>query len=134
MTPLLVDHSVVDACSFLIEVEGKRLLYSGDFRAHGRKSVLFDRNVKYPPENIDVLMMEGTMMKRSNYDFPRSVPAMDSDHVRMFADFRPDEVMKENKDFFGVFRKRAYTHRIQKEEIEGNPSKYFHLSKMSKLK
>ncbi|MFH1317838.1 MAG: MBL fold metallo-hydrolase, partial [Candidatus Omnitrophota bacterium] len=34
--PYLVDHSAFDALAFLIEAEGKRLFYSGDFRGHGR--------------------------------------------------------------------------------------------------
>jgi ribonuclease J len=44
----------------LIEAEGKRILYSGDFRTHGRKSALVDRFMAAPPSNIDVLLMEGT--------------------------------------------------------------------------
>lgn len=36
ITPYLVDHSAFDALAFLIEAEGKRLFYSGDFRGHGR--------------------------------------------------------------------------------------------------
>ena len=44
----------------LIEAEGKRFLYSGDFRTHGRKSALVDRFVGSPPPDIDVLLMEGT--------------------------------------------------------------------------
>lgn len=68
--PYLVDHSAIDAYAFLIEAEGKRVFYSGDFRAHGRKSILFDKIVHDPPRNIDLLFMEGTMMKRSNDDFP----------------------------------------------------------------
>jgi len=70
VTPYLVDHSAVDAYGFLIEAEGKRLFYSGDFRAHGRKSVLFDRMIAAPPGEIDLLFLEGTMMRRSNDDFP----------------------------------------------------------------
>ena len=70
VTPYLVDHSAVDAYGFLIEAEGKRVFYSGDFRAHGRKSVLFDNIVKKPPKDIDVLFMEGTMMQRNNDKFP----------------------------------------------------------------
>lgn len=70
VTPYLVDHSAVDAYAFLIEVEGKRLFYSGDFRAHGRKSVLFERIVHNPPANIDLLFMEGTMLRRDNSEFP----------------------------------------------------------------
>jgi len=70
VTPYLVDHSAVDAYGFLIEAEGKRVFYSGDFRAHGRKSVLFDNMLKHPPTDIDLLFMEGTMMQRNNDAFP----------------------------------------------------------------
>ena len=70
ITPYLVDHSAADAYAFLIEVEGKKVFYSGDFRAHGRKSVLYKSIVENPPQNIDLLFMEGTMLERSNDDFP----------------------------------------------------------------
>jgi ribonuclease J len=70
ITPYLVDHSAVDAYGFLIEAEGKRVFYSGDFRAHGRKSKLFDKMITHPPKDIDLLFMEGTMMQRSNDEFP----------------------------------------------------------------
>jgi len=71
ITPYLVDHSATDAYAFLIEADNKKVLYSGDFRANGRKSKLFanmidDKKLK----NIDVLLMEGTMLQRSNEDFP----------------------------------------------------------------
>jgi ribonuclease J len=69
ITPYLVDHSAVDAYGFLIEAEGKRVFYSGDFRAHGRKSKLFERMVSDPPSDIDLLFMEGTMMQRNNDEF-----------------------------------------------------------------
>ena len=59
--PYLVDHSAIDAYAFLIEAEGKRVFYSGDFRAHGRKSILFDKIVHEPPKDIDLLFMEGTI-------------------------------------------------------------------------
>ena len=70
ITPYLVDHSASDAYAFLVEAEGKRVFYSGDFRAHGRKSVLFQQIIAKPPQNIDLLFLEGTMMNRSNDDFP----------------------------------------------------------------
>jgi ribonuclease J len=60
ITPYLVDHSGFDAYAFLIEAEGKRVFYSGDFRGHGKKSSLFDRFIADPPEDIDYLIMEGT--------------------------------------------------------------------------
>ena len=66
ISPYLVDHSAFDALAFLIEAEGKRLFYSGDFRGHGRKSVLFKRMISNPPEDIDTLLMEGSMIGRGN--------------------------------------------------------------------
>lgn len=197
ITPYLVDHSAVDAYSFLVEAEGKRVFYSGDFRAHGRKSVLFDRMIANPPKDVDVLLMEGTMIKRSNSDFPneaaveekivatikeqtnicflvcasqnidrivsayraclrtgktlvvdfytawvlenikavsQSVPNVDWDHVCLYADYRPDQIVKNNLEYFGDFRKRAYVSRVTKEELQANPSDYLVISKMSKHK
>ena len=66
ITPFLVDHSAYDAYSLLIEGNGKRLFYSGDFRAHGRKAKLFSKLVSDPPQGIDILLMEGTTLGRSN--------------------------------------------------------------------
>ncbi|WIY70835.1 MBL fold metallo-hydrolase [Aquidulcibacter paucihalophilus] len=60
VTPYLTDHSAFDAHMLLIEAAGKRVLYSGDFRTHGRKSKLVERLMGSPPPDIDVLLMEGT--------------------------------------------------------------------------
>jgi len=71
ITPYLVDHSAIDAYAFLIEANGKRVLYSGDFRANGRKAKLFDKMIKDNNlKNVDVLLMEGTMLQRNNEEFP----------------------------------------------------------------
>lgn len=60
VTPLLTDHSAFDAHMLAIEAHGKRLLYSGDFRMHGRKRALVERLMQAPPPDIDILLMEGT--------------------------------------------------------------------------
>ena len=54
--PFTVDHSAYDAMAFLIEAEGKRILYSGDIRLHGPKSKLY----KYLPKEVDYMILEGT--------------------------------------------------------------------------
>jgi ribonuclease J len=64
ITPHLVDHSGFDAYALEIEADGRRLFYSGDLRAHGRKSKLFELMVKKPPKNIDVMLMEGSSLGR----------------------------------------------------------------------
>lgn len=66
ITPYLSDHSAYDAYAFLIEADGRKLLYSGDFRAHGRKKKLFKANIRALPESVDVLLMEGSCLGRED--------------------------------------------------------------------
>ena len=65
VTGLPVDHSAFDSMALMIEADGKRLLYSGDLRMHGRKRgmarALFQFVVKKP---VDVLLMEGTNLSK----------------------------------------------------------------------
>jgi ribonuclease J len=68
ITPYLVDHSAYDAYALLVEAGGKQIFYSGDFRSHGRKSKLFKKLTANPPENIDVLLMEGSTIGRHHDD------------------------------------------------------------------
>lgn len=85
VTPHLVDHSAPDAMALTVEAGGKRLFYTGDFRAHGRKGFLFDRMIANPPRNIDRLLIEGTMMGRAGaQEFPDE-RAVEAALVREFA-------------------------------------------------
>lgn len=68
ITPYLVDHSAFDAYAFLIEADGKRVFYSGDFRGHGRKRRLFEAMIRNSPRNLDALLMEGTTIGRTGTD------------------------------------------------------------------
>ncbi len=82
VTPYLTDHSAFDAYMLLIEAAGKRILYSGDFRAHGRKAALVQRLMSSPPHGIDVLLMEGTNL---GSDKPtKSEVDLESDFVKLF--------------------------------------------------
>jgi ribonuclease J len=61
ITAYPVDHSAFDSMALLIEAEGKRLLYSGDLRLHGRKPGMARQLVQaMKPKPVDVLLMEGT--------------------------------------------------------------------------
>src|SRR5262249_3857675 len=71
ITPFLVDHSAYDAYAVLVEADGKRLFYPGDFRAHGRKAGLTERLIADPPRNVDILLMEGTCVGREDQTFPK---------------------------------------------------------------
>jgi ribonuclease J len=65
VTAFLVDHSSYGSVAFLIEAGGKRIVYSGDLRLHGRKpgmaKVLLKAIRKAP---LDLLIMEGTSLSR----------------------------------------------------------------------
>ena len=64
VTPYMVDHSAFDSHMFLIEAEGKKILHTGDFRAHGfRGKGLLPTLKKYVGE-VDVVICEGTTMGR----------------------------------------------------------------------
>ena len=94
ITPYLVDHSAFDAYSLLIEAGGKRLFYSGDFRAHGRKAKLFEQMIENPPKDIDVLLMEGSSLSRleDNHTFPTE-EELEQELITMFKT-TPGLVMK----------------------------------------
>lgn len=64
LTPYLMDHSAYDAYALLVEADGQRVFYTGDLRAHGKKAALFERLVREPPRDVDVLLMEGTTLGR----------------------------------------------------------------------
>ncbi len=63
ITPFLCDHSAFDSYMFLIENAGKKVLYTGDFRANGRLD--FDSLLTDIPM-VDALIIEGTTLARNN--------------------------------------------------------------------
>jgi ribonuclease J len=65
ITPYLCDHSAYDSYMLLVESGGKKVLYTGDFRSNGRKK--YDWLLKDLPDNIDVLICEGTTLSREEY-------------------------------------------------------------------
>lgn len=83
----LVDHSGFDARAFLLESGGKRLFYSGDFRGHGKKKVVFERFLKNPPRDIDCLLMEGSMLGRGDYPY-KSEEDVEAGIVKVLAGHR----------------------------------------------
>ena len=55
--PYLCDHSAFDSHMFLLECEGKKILYTGDFRSNGRK---FFQSLLNKLPKVDALITEGT--------------------------------------------------------------------------
>jgi ribonuclease J len=82
ITPYLTDHSAFDSYMLLVDCAGKRILYSGDFRRVGRKAELVNRLMGRPPKNIDVLLLEGTTLGRTEA-FPTEAE-LEEEFVEMF--------------------------------------------------
>ena len=64
VTPYFVDHSAFDAYMFLIEAEGKKILYTGDFRDHGFIGKGFEPVLQKHVGKVDAVICEGTTLNR----------------------------------------------------------------------
>lgn len=59
-----VDHSIADSLAFEITDGIKTILYTGDFRAHGRKKHLFNQLTANLQDKINYMILEGTTLGR----------------------------------------------------------------------
>ena len=63
VTGIAVDHSAPDARALLVEGDGRKLIYSGDLRAHGRTGFRFEKLLVDPRlRSADWLLLEGTTL------------------------------------------------------------------------
>ena len=54
------DHSVPGSASFIVESDGKRLLYTGDIRFHGTHPLTTEEYAKKVGKPVDIMICEGT--------------------------------------------------------------------------
>ena len=66
ITPFCIDHSACDSYMFLIEADGKRLLYTGDFRLHGVRGKTMDKILDRRIGKVDAIITEGTTVSRTD--------------------------------------------------------------------
>lgn len=67
ITPIAVDHSACDAYMFLLEADGKRILYTGDFRLHGFRGKGVISALKTYVKKVNAVITEGTTFSREKY-------------------------------------------------------------------
>lgn len=65
ITPWSIDHSACDSYLFLIEADGKRILYTGDFRLHGFRGKAIPKILRKIGK-VDAIITEGTTLSRSS--------------------------------------------------------------------
>lgn len=68
ITPFSIDHSAADSYLFLFEADGKRVLYTGDFRLHGVRGKTMDKILDRRIGKVDVVVTEGTTISRSEHE------------------------------------------------------------------
>jgi len=116
--PYFVSHSAYDAYMFLIEVNGKRILHTGDFREHGYlgKGLLPTiEKLILKQGKIDFLITEGTMLARLD------------ERVRHENELKGEvvELMKQNKNVFvlcsSTDMERLATFHAANQEMNGRP-------------
>ena len=66
ITPFSIDHSAADSYLFLIEADGKRILYTGDFRLHGVRGNVMDKILDRRIGKVDAIITEGTTVSRTD--------------------------------------------------------------------
>ena len=71
ITPYSIDHSACDSYMFLLEADGKRVLYTGDFRLHGVRGKAMPRILDKLVGKVDAVITEGTTVSRSGGAVPR---------------------------------------------------------------
>ena len=100
VTAFAVDHSIYGCQAFLIEADGKSVLYSGDLRLHGRKPGMHRSLIEaVKNRTIDVLLMEGTHIAHTDYQGQTEFELENeiTDHIKsapglVLASFSPQHV------------------------------------------
>ncbi len=116
--PYFVSHSAYDAFMFLIEVNGNRVLHTGDFREHGYLGKgLFKTIDKLILKRgaIDFLILEGTLLSRL-YERVRQETELKNEVIKLIKEYKNVFVMCSSTDM-----ERLATFHAANKEIKGRP-------------
>ena len=81
ITPFFSCHSIYDSYMFLIEADGKRIWHTGDYREHGFLGKGLEKVLRAYAKDIDVLITEGTNLKKPEKCIHESVVSSKMSHV-----------------------------------------------------
>ncbi|MFO7791565.1 MAG: MBL fold metallo-hydrolase [Candidatus Saliniplasma sp.] len=87
-----VDHSVPGASSYIVETEGKKVLYTGDIRFHGTYPLSIDEYAAKVGDDVDVMICEGTRVDSESLITEEDVKQQIIDEIKeveglVFVDF-----------------------------------------------
>lgn len=100
ITPFSVDHSAFDSYAYLVNFKNINILYTGDFRLHGRNPEMYKRMVEaLKGVKIDYLIIEGTHIEtiEAGYKTEEDVENEIYEHIintpnMVLANFSPQNV------------------------------------------
>lgn len=81
ITPFYSCHSIYDSYMFLIEADGKQIWHTGDYREHGFLGKGLEKVLRTYAKDIDVLITEGTNLKKPEKCIHESVVSRKMSHV-----------------------------------------------------
>lgn len=87
ITPIPADHSAYDACMFLLEADGKKVLHTGDFRLHGFRSKGTKKIFKKYVGAVDMLITEGTTLSRGDVFVQKEI-ALQKDIRKVVSEYK----------------------------------------------
>lgn len=109
VTPLSVDHSALDSYMFLIQVGGKRILFTGDFREHGIAggNDRLDKVLEKYVGQVDVLITEGTMLSRideKNHNPLKTEDDLGKRAAELFRENRQSAILVSSTNFDSIMQ------------------------------
>lgn len=91
--PFLCDHSAYDSYMIALYQGEEKILYTGDFRANGRKN--FDSLLKSLPKKVDLLICEGTLSSERN----QTEQELEEKMVETFKKYKHVFILKSSQNF-----------------------------------
>lgn len=118
VTPFLVDDAAHDGYLLLIEGDGKTVIYTGDYRAHGRKS--FEEMLAGLPKKVDALICEHGVIKEEDINLVTE-RVIEEQATKLIEDTaRPVFVLQDVTDFdraSSMFRAAKSNKRVLLEDL-----------------
>jgi ribonuclease J len=91
--PFLCDHSAYDSYMIALYQGDEKVLYTGDFRANGRKN--FESLLKSLPKKVDLLICEGTLSSERN----QTEQELEEKMVETFKKYKHVFILKSSQNF-----------------------------------
>ena len=112
-----IDHSAFNSAVLLIEVEGKRILHTGDFRRNGYKGKWFESTLKEIGQ-VDYLITEGTCLNRDDIQNKTEYDLLKKELNPIFAQYKQIFVLQSSTNIDRIVTMFKAAKRANKKFVE----------------